>query len=103
MGIIDKTSSHKQGHKTARVQRQYCGSRGIQDNRVVSVHLGHPAGDFHNAVERGNRRHRKRQTSAYRGRTRESSVQRIALDMQRDAQAPPREQATAILHPAIAG
>jgi hypothetical protein len=37
-----------------------------------------------NAVERGNRRHRKMQKSIYRVRTQEHISQRIALDMQRD-------------------
>jgi len=40
-----------------------------------------------NAVERGNRRHRKMQKSIYRVRTHPHLVQRIAFDMQRDAQA----------------
>lgn len=56
-----------------------------------------------NAVERGNRRHRKMQKTVYRVRTHEHTVQRVALDMQRDAQAPGRDQATATLHLARAG
>jgi hypothetical protein len=56
-----------------------------------------------NAVERGNRRHRKMQKSIYRVRTHEHIIQRIAFDMQRDAQLPGREQATATLHLARAG
>ncbi|HEX9878292.1 MAG TPA: hypothetical protein VGC50_16765 [Gammaproteobacteria bacterium] len=56
-----------------------------------------------NAVERGNRRHRKMQKSVYRVRSREQIVQRIALDMQRDAQAVGRNQAIATLHLARAG
>jgi len=56
-----------------------------------------------NAVERGNRRHRKMQKSVYRVRSREQIVQRIALDMQRDAQAPARHQATATLRLARTG
>lgn len=51
-----------------------------------------------NAVERGNRRHRKMQKTVYRVRTRERIVERIALDMQRDAQAPGRTRTTAALH-----
>ena len=47
VGLIDETSFHKQGKKTACVQRQYCGSRGKLENCVVSVHLGYAAGDFH--------------------------------------------------------
>lgn len=56
-----------------------------------------------NAVERGNRRHRKMQKSVYRVRSQEHLVQRIAFDMQRDAQAAGRDQATATLHLARAG
>lgn len=56
-----------------------------------------------NAVERGNRRHRKMQKTVYRVRSREHIIQRIAFDMQRDAQAPGRDQATAMLHLARAG
>ena len=51
-----------------------------------------------NAVERGNRRHRKMQKTVYRVRSHEHIVQRIALDMQREAQTLAREQATATLH-----
>jgi SRSO17 transposase len=47
VGIIDETSFHKQGNKTACVQRQHCGSRGKRDNCVVSVHLGYAADNFH--------------------------------------------------------
>lgn len=56
-----------------------------------------------NAVERGNRRHRKMQKTVYRVRSHEHIVQRIAFDMQRDAQAKGREQATATLHLARTG
>jgi hypothetical protein len=56
-----------------------------------------------NAVERGNRRHRKMQKSVYRVRSQENIVNRIALDMQREAQTSGRDQATAILHLARAG
>ncbi len=51
-----------------------------------------------NAVERGNRRHRKMQKTVYRVRTRERIIERIALDMHRDAQAPSRTRTTAALH-----
>jgi len=51
-----------------------------------------------NAVERSNRRHRKMQKSIYRVRTAEHISQRIALDMQRDAQMQARLQTTASLH-----
>jgi hypothetical protein len=56
-----------------------------------------------NAVERGNRRHRKMQKSVYRVRSQEHISDRIALDMQREAQTPSRDQATATLHLARAG
>jgi hypothetical protein len=51
-----------------------------------------------NAVERGNRRHRKMQKTVYRVRTQETISGRIALDMFRDAQAPSREQTMKTLH-----
>ncbi|MCK4276611.1 MAG: transposase [Phycisphaerae bacterium] len=51
-----------------------------------------------NAVERANRRHRKMQKSIYRVRTREHISQRIAVDMQREAQAEGRFQTTTTLH-----
>ncbi len=51
-----------------------------------------------NAVERGNRRHRKMQKTVYRVRTQEHVQGRIALDMQRDAQANGRHQTIGILH-----
>ncbi len=51
-----------------------------------------------NAVERGNRRHRKMQKTVYRVRTPQTIRCRIALDMQRDLQAPARHQTTITLH-----
>jgi len=51
-----------------------------------------------NAVERGNRRHRKMQKTVYRVRTQQHVQGRIALDMQRDAQANARNQTIGILH-----
>jgi hypothetical protein len=51
-----------------------------------------------NAVERGNRRHRKMQKTVYRVRTQEHVRDRIALDMQRDAQALGRSQTLETLH-----
>jgi SRSO17 transposase len=51
IGVIDETSFHKQGHKTACVQRQWCGSLGKVDNCVVAVHLGYAAGDFHTLLD----------------------------------------------------
>ena len=51
-----------------------------------------------NAVERGFRRHRKMQKTVYRVRTQAQISRRIALDMQRDAQAEGRNQTTRTLH-----
>ncbi|MBV8416355.1 MAG: transposase [Verrucomicrobia bacterium] len=56
-----------------------------------------------NAVERSNRRYRKAQRSIYSVRTAEHIRQRIALDMQRDQQAPDRSQTTKALHQARSG
>ena len=56
-----------------------------------------------NAVERGNRRHRKMQKTVYRVRTGEHIAERIAADMLRDAQAEGRSQTTQALHRARAG
>jgi hypothetical protein len=55
------------------------------------------------AVERGNRRYRKRPKSVYRVRTREQIRARLALDMWREAQAEGRQQTLAVLHRARAG
>ena len=51
-----------------------------------------------NAVERGNRRHRKMQKTVYRVRTREHIHNRIALDMLRDSQKDGRQQPVKTLH-----
>jgi hypothetical protein len=51
-----------------------------------------------NAVERGNRRHRKMQKSIYRVRTQPHIQGRIALDLLRDAQAPTRRNTAGSLH-----
>jgi hypothetical protein len=51
-----------------------------------------------NAVERGNRRHRKMQKSVYRVRTGDHLRQRIAVDMQRDARLAAQRQTTQALH-----
>jgi Transposase len=51
-----------------------------------------------NAVERGNRRHRKMQKTVYRVRTQGHLTQRIALDMLRDAQKESRANTLEILH-----
>jgi hypothetical protein len=55
-----------------------------------------------NAVERGNRRHRKMQKTIYRVRTQEHIQNRIALDMLRDMQKQGRMTTTKILHKARA-
>jgi len=51
-----------------------------------------------NAVERGNRRHRKMQKSVYRVRTQSNISARIALDMQREERAAQRHKTTNTLH-----
>ena len=56
-----------------------------------------------NAVERSNRRYREAKRSIYSVRTAEHIRQRIALDMQREQQAPDRSQTTKALHQARSG
>ena len=56
-----------------------------------------------NAVERGNRRHRKMQKSVYRVRNQSCLEGRIALDMMRESQAEGRDQTTQTLHRARRG
>ncbi len=51
-----------------------------------------------NAVERGNRRHRKMQKAVYRVRTQENITNRIAMDMLRDSQKGGRQATIKILH-----
>jgi hypothetical protein len=55
------------------------------------------------AVERGNRRYRKRQKSVYRVRTQGQIRARLALDMWREAHAEGRQHTLASLHRARAG
>jgi hypothetical protein len=55
-----------------------------------------------NAVERGNRRHRKMQKTVYRVRTESAINGRIALDLQRESRATDRREATRTLHRARA-
>jgi hypothetical protein len=56
-----------------------------------------------NAVERGNRRHRKMQKSIYRVRTHHAIVCRMALDLLRDRQRAERWKTMTALHRARAG
>jgi hypothetical protein len=56
-----------------------------------------------NAVERGNRRHRKMQKSVYRVRSKVCLEGRIALDMIRESHAEGRDQTTQALHQARRG
>jgi len=56
-----------------------------------------------NAVERGNRRHRKMQKSIYRVRTQRAIVCRMALDLLRDRQRAERWKTMTALHTARAG
>jgi hypothetical protein len=51
-----------------------------------------------NAVERGNRRHRKMQKAVYRVRQQETLRGRLALDLQRERQAAERQATLATLH-----
>lgn len=51
-----------------------------------------------NAVERGNRRYRKMQNSVYRVRTYAHIVNRLALDLFREAAAQPRTETLNLLH-----
>jgi hypothetical protein len=51
-----------------------------------------------NAVERGNRRHRKMQKTIYRVRTQEHISNRIALDMLRELQKDGRGKTLQVLH-----
>jgi len=51
-----------------------------------------------NAVERGNRRHRKMQKTVYRVRTQSQISSRIALDMEREERAAQRDLTTQALH-----
>ena len=51
-----------------------------------------------NAVERGNRRHRKMQKSVYRVRSHEALVGRLALDLQREQRAESRSSTIHCLH-----
>jgi hypothetical protein len=55
-----------------------------------------------NAVERGNRRHRKMQKTVYRVRTGAHINDRMALDLFREARASPRGQTLQALHQARA-
>jgi hypothetical protein len=55
------------------------------------------------AVERGNRRYRKRQKQVYRVRTQAQIRARLALDMWREAQGEGRHQTLHTLHTARAG
>jgi SRSO17 transposase len=47
VGIIDETSDDKNGSKTPGVQRQWCGSRGKEENCIVTVHLAYATPEFH--------------------------------------------------------
>jgi Transposase len=53
-----------------------------------------------NAVERGNRRHRKMQKTVYRVRTQQALQGRLALDLQREEQASGRSATLSSLHEA---
>ena len=55
-----------------------------------------------NAVERGNRRHRKMQKTVHRVGTQSHTSSRIALDMEREERTPKRDRTTHTLHVARA-
>ena len=55
-------------------------------------------GSTSNAVERGNRRFRKAQSSIYSVRTKEHLEERLALDLHREQRAPKRQQTMKTLH-----
>ncbi|WP_428938574.1 transposase [Fontivita pretiosa] len=46
IGLIDETSVPKKGDKTPGVRRQYCGTLGMVDNCIFTVHLATKHGDF---------------------------------------------------------
>lgn len=51
IGLIDESGSHKSGHSTAAVTRQYNGNRGKIENCVVAVHLGYSAPGFRTLLD----------------------------------------------------
>jgi SRSO17 transposase len=51
VGLIDETSTVKQGRKTPGVQRQYLGCVGKVDNGIVTVHLGVTRGRFKSLID----------------------------------------------------
>jgi len=51
VGLIDETSSKKQGTKTPGVQRQYLGCVGKVENGIVTVHLGVSRGRYKSLID----------------------------------------------------
>jgi len=51
VGVIDETSSVKQGDKTPGVQRQYLGCLGKVDNGIVTVHLALAKGRYKSLID----------------------------------------------------
>src|SRR5436190_5203963 len=51
VGVIDETSSVKQGDKTPGVQRQYLGCVGKVENGIVTVHLALAKGRFKTLID----------------------------------------------------
>ena len=51
VGLIDETSTRKQGTKTPGVARQYLGCVGKVDNGIVTVHLGVCRGAYHSLLD----------------------------------------------------
>lgn len=102
------TALAKLAHLRARVQRFQKVGQTLQPLFSANLEKALTFLDDHllpatsNAVERGNRRHRKMQKSIYRVRTQAHINGRIALDLLRDAQAPPRRNTAGSLHRARA-
>jgi SRSO17 transposase len=51
VGLLDETSTRKQGTKTPGVARQYLGCVGTVDNGIVTVHLGVCRGTYHSLLD----------------------------------------------------
>src|SRR5262245_59155978 len=51
VGLIDETSTRKQGTKTPGVARHYLGCVGKVDNGIVTVHLGVCRGNYHSLLD----------------------------------------------------
>lgn len=103
-----ETALAKRAHLRARVQRFQKVGQTLQPlfssnlEKALTFLDDHPLPATSNAVERGNRCHRKMQKSIYRVRTQAHIQGRLALDLLRDAQAPPRRNTAGSLYQARA-